>query len=199
MVFQITDANGPSGGTPAGSPTGTPTSGYGLVNVSNSLAWTATATSKLTVQMQSLLNNDVVGGPDNAGPVYNFNNSQSYTWPLIKWTTGYLASNPQTSQALNATVNIDSATAFANVNPLNGGTFSVVLSGNTVGTGPGEIDIVFTPAATPEPATVLGWLPSASGWHRLCGAGNRKRLCKSSRQSAILPGPPVVLAGSFAL
>jgi len=167
MAFQISDVNGPSGGAPSGSATGTPTSGYGLFNVSQTLTWTATSTNKLTVQLQSLLNNDIVGGPDNSGPVYNFHNNQSYTWPLIKWTTGYLSSNPQTSQALNATVNIDSATAFANVNPLNGGTFAVSLSGNTVGTGPGEIDIVFTPAATPEPATVLGLAAAGLGLVRV--------------------------------
>ena len=56
---------------------------------------------------------------------------------------------------------------------INGGTFSVILSGNTVGTGPGEIDIVFTPATTPEPAAVRAWQWLGLGWCGRYGGGNR--------------------------
>jgi autotransporter-associated beta strand protein len=159
-VFAIDDATGTAGPGPdaAGH-----VSGWGLVKAvqqtfgattsNGNFIWTATPTDKLTVALDTLVNPTTVG-TDVAGLMANFDPSQPYLWPAVKWTGTY--AGPTEAATLNADTAFDTS-GF--LNPA-AGTFGWSLdpAGQT-------LSLAYTPSAVPEPGTLaLVGLAAAVGW-----------------------------------
>jgi hypothetical protein len=109
-------------------------SGWSLIQTGD-FNWAADADHKLTVDLQTLANPTTVGS-DMAGPMANFDPTQSYSWVAVKWTGTY--SGPTDVAALNASTVFDT-TAFGN--SFNG-TFSWSLD-----VANGTLSLTYTPAA----------------------------------------------------
>jgi hypothetical protein len=56
---------------------------FGATTSSGGFLWTATPTAKLTVALDTLVNPTTVG-TDAAGPMADFDPSQSYSWPAAR-------------------------------------------------------------------------------------------------------------------
>jgi hypothetical protein len=191
LIWQINNATGTAG------PTTFPTvSGWSLIqSIPNAngtrhgdFYWDASPTNKLSFTMEVLLNPTTIGN-DVIGPMANFNPTQSYTWSLVTFagsyltqdTTDYPSGPPTSAAALDAAtifdfsgfVNLTTA-QIADLNAPGNPTLGWNLTVNSpAGTG-GHLDLVYTPAAVPEPGTLaLTVLGLAGVWR-----------CRSSRRLA---------------
>ena len=80
-------------------------------------------------------------GPDTNGAVYNFNNTQSYSWRIVS------SANPISGTFSNSCFNINTGATNGTggfANDLGGGLFSVAMDGN-------NLNLVFTPGSSPIP------------------------------------------------
>ncbi len=102
-VFAIDDSTGVAGPQPdaAGN-----VDGWSLAKVQGNFSFTADATNKLTVNLQTLVNPSVVLD-DVPGTMDNFDPTQSYSWAAVKWTGTY--TGPTDVAALNAATNFDTS------------------------------------------------------------------------------------------
>jgi autotransporter-associated beta strand protein len=171
-AFAIDDATGTPGPNPdsAGH-----VSGWGLVRVvqqafaaatsSGDFTWTATATTKLTVALDTLVNPTAVGTEmPGASPMDHFDPTQQYMWPAVRWAGNY--SGPTDPTALN------SATVFNTSGFLNptAGTF-----GWNLDTTSQTLSLVYTPSSVPEPGT-LGLIGVAAAGFALRRRYSRTRV-----------------------
>ena len=91
----------------------------------------------------------------------DFDPTQSYTWPIITYQGTY--SGPTSDAALTADTLFDTS-LFANALPA-GAEFSLHL--DQYPTGGGELDLIYSPSAVPEPGTLaLIGAAAAAGWRR---------------------------------
>jgi fibronectin-binding autotransporter adhesin len=166
-VFAIDAAAGTAGPSPDALGQ---VSGWGLVNAvkqsfgataaSGDFIWTASSAGKLTVAIDTLINPTTVG-TDVAGPMAEFDPSQPYVWPAVRWAGTY--SGPADAAALDAATSFD-ASGF--LNPV-AGTFGWALDPASQ-----TLSLVYTPSAVPEPGTLaLTGLAGLSLWR----AARRRR------------------------
>src|SRR5271154_5911838 len=73
---------------------------------SGSFTWTATPADPLTVAIDTLINPTTVG-TDVAGPMADFDPTQSYVWPAVTWTGTYFG--PTDAATLNADTAFDTS------------------------------------------------------------------------------------------
>jgi autotransporter-associated beta strand protein len=159
-VFAIDDADGAAGPKPdvLGH-----VSGWGLINAvqhfagfaptSGDFTWTATPTTRLTVALDTLVNPTTVG-TDVPGLMADFDPSQSYVWPAVRWSGTY--SGPTDPATLTADTSFDTS-GF--LNPV-AGTFGWNLDPANQ-----TLSLTYTPSAVPEPGTLaLVGLAAAAGW-----------------------------------
>jgi hypothetical protein len=114
----------------------------------------ATPTDKLTVALDTLINPTTVG-TDVAGPMANFDPTQSYSWLAAQWSGIY--SGPTDVATLDAATSFDTS-GF--LNPV-AGTF-----GWSLDPADQELSLVYTPSAVPEPGSLalIGAATVAAGW-----------------------------------
>ncbi len=146
-IFAIDDATGTAGPSPNAAGL---VSGWGLIKAvqvslgaattSGNFTWTATPTNPLTVAIDTLINPTMVG-TDVAGPMADFDPTQSYSWTAARWTGNY--AGPTDAATLDADTSFDTS-GF--VNPI-AGTFGWSLSGSS-------LSLSYTPTAVPEPGTL---------------------------------------------
>lgn len=170
-TWEINDA-GPSGTHPNAPGTMGPqpnaadvVSGWGLLSAvsrtqppvtSGNFSWDATPTDPLTIHMQTMqANYDAAHNPtltggyepvgDNTlGLMADFDPTQSYSWRLFDYAGTY--TGPTDTASLDASTIFDDAN-FQNSHP---GRFDLVLNQTNQ-----EMDLLYTPAAVPEPGTLL--------------------------------------------
>lgn len=118
---------------------GTHGSNWSLLNASGTVSITAT----FSPNDQAIIDIDSLTASDSPGDVVNFNPTQSYTWDFVD-AAGISGFSP-------ADFAVDTS-GFSN--GLDGGSFSVVPVGN-------DLDLQFTPAGVPEPASV--WMVAVAG------------------------------------
>ena len=128
--LQMDDATGTAGPTPDAEGH---VDGWSLVHTGD-FAWTADASHKVTIGIQTLVNPTTVGN-DVYGTMDNFNPTQSYSWAAVQWTGTY--SGTTSNSALNAATTFDTS-GFAN--SFNG-TFAWNLD-----TGSNTLYLTYTPA-----------------------------------------------------
>ena len=99
--------------------------------------------------------------PDTNGAVYNFNNTQAYSWRIVQ------SANPISGTFSNSYFSINTGAVNGTggfANDLGGGLFSVAMDGN-------NLNLVFTPASSPipEPGTwaAAALLAAAAGFLHL--------------------------------
>jgi autotransporter-associated beta strand protein len=114
--FQVQDATGTAG------------TGWDTINVTGSLAFTATPTAPFTIYLSSLMS----GGAN--GNAANFVASNSYSWQIVSTTSGI--------SGFNSSAVLVNTSGFTN--PLGIGSFNVTAVGN-------NLFLNFTPV--PEPST----------------------------------------------
>ncbi len=138
-LFEINDAMGASGSDP----------GWDLLDITGSLAITASAGNEFTLDVDSLT---IVNTP---GAAANFNPANSYSWTFASAGGGIVGFDPLAF--------LLDLSGFSN--PFSG-TFSIAQLGN-------NLNLLYTPpsAAVPEPGTLaiwslLGGLVGASAWRR---------------------------------
>jgi autotransporter-associated beta strand protein len=129
--------------------------------------WTATSASPLTVILQTLTGQTMVGN-DVIGPMQNFDpnlgpqpgTGVGYKWQFVTWTGTY--TGPTDPNVLNSETVFDLTSGpFANsLPPPPKYQFGWQLNFNSGTSGPGELDLTYT--AVPEPGT-LALLTSAAG------------------------------------
>jgi autotransporter-associated beta strand protein len=112
---------------------------WSILQVTGGLTITATSSNPFMISLNSVDS----GSPSNPLALANFNSAQSYSWDFVHTTTGI--------SGFSANVFSFNTTSF--LNSLNGGSFGVSQSGNT-------LFVNFTPAAVPEPST---WALLVSG------------------------------------
>jgi fibronectin-binding autotransporter adhesin len=110
--------------------------GWDLLNIGGSLAVQATSGNMFAIELKSLTLGDI------AGAVHDWDPTQNYTWQIVTASSG-VSFLPNESESTVFQLLLGGFTAY---NDLQGGTFSVQKSGN-------DLNLVFTPAAVPEPAT----------------------------------------------
>jgi autotransporter-associated beta strand protein len=159
-------APGIAGGT--SSVTGSPDFGWSLIKAikvgpsPGNFTWTATAASPLTVILQTLTGQTTVGN-DVLGPMQNFDNSHAYSLQFVTWAGNY--TGPTDSATLNSETIFDQSSGpFANTIPP-GATFGWTVKFNSGTSGPGELDLTYTPVV-PEPGalSLTGLAGLAAGW-----------------------------------
>lgn len=123
--------------------TGTPGVGWDRIQVTGDLAFSATLGSPFTVYLRS------VDGTGQAGNALNFDPYTVYSWTILAATT-FTNFNV-------AAVSLDT-TGF--LSPVNGGTFSLAASGNTLA-------VNFTPVPEPETWALMMFGLGAAAWLRL--------------------------------
>ncbi len=162
-IFAIDDATGTAGPSPNAAGL---VSGWGLIKAvqvslgsattSGSFTWTATPTNPLTVAIDTLVNPTMVG-TDVAGPMADFNPTQSYSWTAARWSGVY--AGPTDAATLDADTSFDTSGI---VNPI-AGTFGWSLD-------PADqtLSLVYTPNAVPEPGTLtlIGLAGAGLYWRR---------------------------------
>jgi fibronectin-binding autotransporter adhesin len=158
-VFAIDDATGTAGPHPnaAGQ-----VSGWGLVSAvqqqmgstttSGNFTWTADPSDKLTLALDTLVNPTIVG-TDVSGPMADFDPSQAYSWPAVRWTGTY--SGPTDALVLDAATSFDTS-GFEN--PING-TF-----GWSFDAADQTLSLTYSPTPVPEPGTLALTGMAAIGW-----------------------------------
>lgn len=110
--------------------------GWDWLNIAGTLSLDATGANPISIYLRSLT-------PDNrTGPIYNFNDTLSYSWPIVT-TTGGIQFSP--GQDIATTFHL-SLSDFSN--DLGSGTFSLSLADNNH-----TLLVTFTPAAVPEPCS----------------------------------------------
>ena len=124
-------------------------SGWGLVktgqwqrgagSTSGAFAWTADATNKLTVSLETLVN-PTMAGTDPNGLMANFDPTKPYSWPAVEWVGAY--TGPMNVAALDVATQFDTSEF---VNPVSG-TF-----GWSLDTAHQTLSLTYTPVAVPEP------------------------------------------------
>jgi fibronectin-binding autotransporter adhesin len=130
--FQISDATGGAG------------VGWDLLDVSGSLAITATSADPFRVNLWSLAST----GPDVGGNAANFNNQTPYAWTFARAAGGFVDFSADRF-AVNTTA-VNGTSGFSNA--LAGGSFSVAASAS-------DLNVVFTPFV---PGSVLEWYGNGS-------------------------------------
>ncbi len=172
-IFAIDDATGTAGPSPG--PSGL-VSGWGLIKAvqvalgaattSGNFTWTATPSNPLTVAIDTLVNPTTVG-TDVAGPMADFDPTQSYSWTAARWTGSY--AGPTDAAMLDADTSFDTS-GF--VNPI-AGTF-----GWSLDSADQTLSLVYTPSAVPEPGTLalVGLAAAAGWWRRLANRTHLRRL-----------------------
>jgi autotransporter-associated beta strand protein len=172
-VFAIDNAIGQAGPVPDAN---NQVSGWGLVKTgiwarrtgvtSGDFAWTADASIKVTVALDTLVN-PTTAGTDIPGLMANFDPTRAYSWPAVQWAGAY--SGPTDATALDAATVFDTST-FAN--PV-AGTFGWRLdaAGQT-------LSLTYTPSAVPEPGTL-----ALTGLVAVAGVRVRRRWLKNGCQS----------------
>ncbi len=148
-IFAIDDATGVAGPNPGSSGL---VSGWGLIKAvqaaigsgttSGNFTWTATPSNPLTVAIDTLVNPTTVG-TDVAGPMADFDPTQSYSWTAAHWSGAYFG--PTDAATLDADTTFDT-NGFAN--PV-AGSFSWTLD-----TSDQTLSLVYTPTSVPEPGTL---------------------------------------------
>jgi autotransporter-associated beta strand protein len=168
-------APGIAGGT--SSVTGSPDFGWSLIKAikvgpsPGNFTWTAMAASPLTVILQTLTGQTTVGN-DVLGPMQKFDNSHAYSWQFVTWAGNY--TGPTDSATLNSETIFDQSSGpFANTIPP-GATFGWTVKFNSGTSGPGEMDLTYTPVV-PEPGALA--LTGLAGLGLACLA--RRRKCAS--------------------
>ena len=150
--------------------TGSPDFGWSLIKAikvgpsPGNFTWTATAASPLTVILQTLTGQTTVGN-DVLGPMQNFDPNHAYTWQFVTWAGNY--TGPTDSATLNSETIFDQSSGpFANTIPAQA-TFGWSVKFNSGTSGPGELDLTYSPSPIPEPGTLaltglaglgLGWI-----------------------------------------
>ncbi len=169
-VFAIDDATGTAGPSPNASGL---VSGWGLVKAvqvslgaattPGSFTWTATPSNALTVAIDTLVNPTTVG-TDVAGPMADFDPTQSYSWTAARWTGSY--AGPTDAATLDADTAFDTSGI---INPI-AGTF-----GWSLDSADQTLSLIYTPSSVPEPGTfaltalaALGWVIRRRCWKRTC-------------------------------
>ncbi len=162
-IFAIDDATGTAGPSPG--PSGL-VSGWGLIKAvqvalgatatSGNFTWTATPSNPLTVAIDTLVNPTTVG-TDVAGPMADFDPTQSYSWTAARWTGTY--SGPTDAATLNADTSFDTSGI---VNPI-AGTFGWSLDAADQ-----TLSLIYTPSSVPEPGTLAlaGLAAMGLAWRR---------------------------------
>jgi hypothetical protein len=110
------------------------TAGWDVQAIDGELTVSATSSNQFTVRIQSL-------GPDNTpGPPANFDNSKSYSWPIVTTTNAIAGFDPSVINLLTSDFQGD----------LGGGVLNLALSTDSQ-----SINLVFTPNQAPvaSPAT----------------------------------------------
>jgi hypothetical protein len=165
------NAPGHAGGT--SSVFGQPDYGWNLIPVirvgpqPGNFFWTATTASPLTVILQTLTGQTTVGN-DVLGPMQNFDNTQNYSWQFVTWAGNY--TGPTDTATLNSETIFDMYSGpFAN-SLSSTAKFGWQLKFNSGSSGPGELDLTYSPV--PEPGT-LGLV--AAGLLAVWRAGLRRR------------------------
>ena len=164
----FSSAPGIAGGT--SSVTGSPDFGWSLVKAikvgpsPGNFTWTATAASPLTVILQTLTGQTTVGN-DVLGPMQNFDPTHAYSWQFVTWAGNY--TGPTDAATLNSETIFDQSSGpFANTIPAQA-TFGWNVKFNSGTSGPGELDLTYSPSPIPEPGTLaltglaglgLGWI-----------------------------------------
>ncbi|HVU26013.1 MAG TPA: autotransporter-associated beta strand repeat-containing protein [Opitutus sp.] len=134
---------------------GTAGAGYDLLNITGQLTFTATTVeeaypggphaSTLTTPGPFTLNVYSLDGSGSQGLLADFDPNHAYSWTIVHTTRGFndggapLLSFPSGSLILDTSF-------FEGYNNLNGGSFSLSISGN-------DLLLNFNPAAVPEPST----------------------------------------------
>jgi T5SS/PEP-CTERM-associated repeat protein len=148
-VFAIDNATGVAGPSPDAAGL---VSGWGLVKAvkesflgttsSGDFVWSADATHKVSVSIDTLVNPTTVG-TDVPGMMANFNPNMPYSWQAAQWAGTY--SGPTDAATLNADTAFDTSGVL---NPV-AGTFgwSIDPSGQS-------LSLIYTPTAVPEPGTL---------------------------------------------
>jgi autotransporter-associated beta strand protein len=164
----FSSAPGIAGGT--SSVTGSPDFGWSLIKAikvgpsPGNFTWTATAASPLTVILQTLTGQTTVGN-DVLGPMQNFDPTHAYSWQFVTWAGNY--TGPTDAATLNSETIFDQSSGpFANTIPAQA-TFGWNVKFNSGTSGPGELDLTYSPSPIPEPGTLaltglaglgLGWI-----------------------------------------
>jgi autotransporter-associated beta strand protein len=164
----FSSAPGIAGGT--SSVTGSPDFGWSLIKAikvgpsPGNFTWTATAASPLTVILQTLTGQTTVGN-DVLGPMQNFDPTHAYSWQFVTWAGNY--TGPTDAATLNSETIFDQSSGpFANTIPAQA-TFGWSVKFNSGTSGPGELDLTYSPSPIPEPGTLaltglaglgLGWI-----------------------------------------
>ena len=162
LEWEINDA-GPSATYPhapgVAGPTSVPTvSGWGLgravsqssrgTQTYGNLTWTASPASPFDLELETLAGPTTQVGTNPDGLMADFDPMQSYSWPIVTYQGTY--SGPTSDAQLTADTVFDKS-LFANAIPA-GAEFSLHL--DQYGSGGGELDLVYTPSAVPEPGTL---------------------------------------------
>jgi fibronectin-binding autotransporter adhesin len=178
----FSSAPGIAGGT--SSVTGSSDYGWSLIKAikvgpsPGNFTWTATAASPLTVILQTLTGQTTVGN-DVLGPMQNFDPNHAYSWQFVTWAGNY--TGPTDPVTLNSETIFDQSSGpFANsLPPVGQYQFAWTVKFNSGASGPGELDLNYTPIPEPGTLALLGAAGLALGWAR------RRR---SARASALLEG-----------
>jgi hypothetical protein len=143
--------------------------------------WTATAASPLTVILQTLTGQTTVGN-NVLGPMQNFDSLENYTWQFVTWDGNY--TGPTDSATLNSETIFDlSSGPFANSLPSTA-KFGWSLKFNSGTSGPGELDLTYSPV--PEPGTfalLAAGLLAANAVHRRLKRARREFTAQTAEQA----------------
>jgi autotransporter-associated beta strand protein len=164
----FSNAPGIAGGT--SSVTGSPDFGWSLIKAikvgpsPGNFTWTATAASPLTVILQTLTGQTTVGN-DVFGPMQNFDNAHAYSWQFVTWAGNYTGPTDPATLASESIFDQSSGPFANSLPPVGQYQFSWSVKFNSGTSGPGELDLTYTPV--PEPGTLAltifggvsaGWL-----------------------------------------
>jgi hypothetical protein len=176
-LWQINDATATAGPTPPPAPAPQEVRGWslvravqqtvGTVTTPGDFGWTATPTSRLTVELMTLLAPAAVGA-DPLGPMEHFNPDAPHSWTLVTYVGTY--TGPTSNAALNAATLFDT-TRFQNTF---GGSF-----GWNLDTTAKTLSLVYTP-----PTNFLVTATSDTG----AGSGNSGDLRYVITQANLLGG-----------
>jgi hypothetical protein len=124
----------------------------GPVTTPGDFTWTATPANKLTFAIDTLVNPTTVG-TDLPGMMADFDATQAYNWPAVRWTGSY--AGPTELAALDAATTFDTSGV---VNPIAGN------FGWTLNAADQTLSLTYTPTAVPEPGSLALSGIAAIGW-----------------------------------